>query len=146
MVNVIKKDGRVKPFRKEKIINNLKSTQRYFDFEFKRDIEDIAQAIENRVNEFEDVHSSDIFNIIKEKLKDDAVVLSAFKQYKDLEQEKLNQFSDTQYQLDRLENKDKEVVNENGNKDSRTFVTQRDLTASVIAKSKGIKYFSENLE
>ena len=96
MVNVIKKDGRIKPFRKEKIMNNLKSTQRYFNFEFKRDIEDIAQAIENKVNECEDIHSLDIFNIIKEELKDDAVVLSAFKQYKDLEQEKLDQFLDTQ--------------------------------------------------
>lgn len=146
MVNVIKKDGRVKPFRKEKIMNNLKSTQRYFNFEFKRDLEDIAQAIDNKVNEFEYIYSSDIFDIIKEELKDDAVVLSAFKQYKDLEQEKIDQFSDTQYQLDRLENKDKEVINENGNKDSRTFVTQRDLTASVIAKSKGIKQFSEKVQ
>lgn len=146
MTQVIKKDGRIQPFRKEKILNNLKSTQRYFNFDFKREIDDIAESVSNRVNKYSKISGEQIFNIIEDELKDDLLVLSAFKQYKKLEQKRLDEFMDTEHQLNRLTMKDKTVINENGNKDSRTFVTQRDLTASAVAKSKGIREFSEKVQ
>lgn len=36
-------------------------------------------------------------------------------------------------------NKDQSVVNENANKDSNVFNTQRDLTAGIVGKSIGLK-------
>ena len=43
------------------------------------------------------------------------------------------------YNVARLVNRDKSVVNENANKDSRVFSTQRDLTAGAVAKAIGLK-------
>ncbi len=41
--------------------------------------------------------------------------------------------------LTKLLNKDQTVVNENANKDSDVFNTQRDLTAGIVGKSIGLK-------
>ena len=49
------------------------------------------------------------------------------------------QKQDVNYNVARLVNRDKSVVNENANKDSRVFSTQRDLTASAVAKAIGLK-------
>lgn len=43
------------------------------------------------------------------------------------------------YNVSRLVNRDESVVNENANKDSRVFSTQRDLTAGAVAKAIGLK-------
>ncbi|QUH16932.1 anaerobic ribonucleoside-triphosphate reductase [Lacticaseibacillus rhamnosus] len=49
------------------------------------------------------------------------------------------QKQDVNYNVARLVNRDKSVVNENANKDSRVFSTQRDLTAGAVAKAIGLK-------
>ena len=49
------------------------------------------------------------------------------------------QKQDVHYNVARLVNRDKSVVNENANKDSRVFSTQRDLTAGAVAKAIGLK-------
>ena len=49
------------------------------------------------------------------------------------------QKQDVNYNVARLVNRDKRVVNENANKDSRVFSTQRDLTAGAVAKAIGLK-------
>ncbi len=41
----------------------------------------------------------------------------------------------------KLLNKDQAVVNENANKDSDVFNTQRDLTAGIVGKSIGLQIF-----
>ena len=46
---------------------------------------------------------------------------------------------DVNYNVSRLVNRDESVVNENANKDSRVFSTQRDLTAGAVAKAIGLK-------
>ncbi|HHJ8164796.1 TPA: anaerobic ribonucleoside-triphosphate reductase, partial [Streptococcus pyogenes] len=43
------------------------------------------------------------------------------------------------FSIDKLINKDQTVVNENANKDSDVFNTQRDLTAGIVGKSIGLK-------
>ncbi|MFK8243188.1 MULTISPECIES: anaerobic ribonucleoside-triphosphate reductase [unclassified Facklamia] len=49
------------------------------------------------------------------------------------------QASDLNYQIQQLTQKEQTIVNENANKDSRVFNTQRDLSAGVIAKAVGLK-------
>lgn len=49
------------------------------------------------------------------------------------------QKQDVNYNVAKLVNRDKSVVNENANKDSRVFSTQRDLTAGAVAKAVGLK-------
>lgn len=48
-----------------------------------------------------------------------------------------------QHQLGRLN--DVKVLNENGNKDSRTFIVQRDILAGTITKAKGLQMFPEDI-
>ncbi|MDV4542775.1 anaerobic ribonucleoside-triphosphate reductase, partial [Enterococcus faecium] len=46
---------------------------------------------------------------------------------------------DINFSIEKLINKDQTVVNENANKDSNVFNTQRDLTAGIVGKSIGLK-------
>ncbi|HHJ7602797.1 TPA: anaerobic ribonucleoside-triphosphate reductase, partial [Streptococcus pyogenes] len=50
-----------------------------------------------------------------------------------------SQATDINFSIDKLINKDQTVVNENANKDSDVFNTQRDLTAGIVGKSIGLK-------
>ncbi|MDK7197936.1 anaerobic ribonucleoside-triphosphate reductase [Actinotignum sanguinis] len=50
------------------------------------------------------------------------------------------QAMDISRSLDKLMQRDKTVVNENANKDSTVFNTQRDLTAGAVAKAYALKY------
>ena len=50
-----------------------------------------------------------------------------------------SQATDINFSIDKLLNKDQTVVNENANKDSEVFNTQRDLTAGIVGKSIGLK-------
>ena len=47
--------------------------------------------------------------------------------------------TDINVSIGKLINKDQTVVNENANKDSDVFNTQRDLTAGIVGKSIGLK-------
>lgn len=47
--------------------------------------------------------------------------------------------TDINFTIDKLLKKDRTVVNENANKDSDVFNTQRDLTAGIVGKSIGLK-------
>ncbi|MEG2603018.1 MAG: anaerobic ribonucleoside-triphosphate reductase, partial [Carnobacterium sp.] len=47
--------------------------------------------------------------------------------------------TDINFTIEKLINKDRSVVNENANKDSEVFNTQRDLTAGIVGKSMGLK-------
>ncbi len=47
--------------------------------------------------------------------------------------------TDINFSIHKLLNKDQAVVNENANKDSDVFNTQRDLTAGIVGKSIGLQ-------
>src|SRR5699024_6195127 len=46
---------------------------------------------------------------------------------------------DVNHMIEQLINKESAVVNENANKDSNVFNTQRDLTAGIVGKALGLK-------
>ena len=60
------------------------------------------------------------------------------------EQEWLKQ-TDTKNRLERLVHKDPTIVNENANKDSDVFSTQRDLTAGTVGKTVGLTMMPEHI-
>lgn len=46
---------------------------------------------------------------------------------------------DIEKQLNRLVERDRTLINENANKDSNVFNTQRDLTAGIVSRSRGVR-------
>ena len=60
-------------------------------------------------------------------------------------QEKFVKATDIDYQINRLISKDKDVVNENANKDSNTYSTRRDLIAGQVSRAKGISMLPEKV-
>ena len=53
--------------------------------------------------------------------------------------------TDINFSIHKLLNKDQEVVNENANKDSDVFNTQRDLTAGIVGKSIGLQMLPKHV-
>lgn len=145
MTVVVKKDGRKTPFYIEKVGSNLDSAERVFGVTFKESKEDILYRINQRVSEHEEIQSREVFNIIESELEDEPLVLLAFKEFKRIEQENITNATDLDYQLKRFHNKDKSIMNENGNKDSRTYMTQRDLLYGTVAKAKGLMIYPEEV-
>lgn len=145
MTLVIKKDGRKTPFYVEKIESNLESSERVFGITFKEDKEDIISRIKEDILKYKEIKSSEVFKIIEKHLEDEPLVLIAFKDFKRKEQEDINKATDTEYQISRLDEKDRDVLNENGNKDSRTAMTQRDLLSGALIKEKSLMMYPEDV-
>ena len=145
MTLVIKKDGRKTPFYIEKIESNLDSAERVFGISFKEDKKTIISRINKDVSEYDEIKSSEVFNIIEKHLEGEPLVLIAFKEFKRKEQEVINKATDIDYQTKRLDRKDKDVLNENGNKDSRTAMTQRDLLSGSLIKAKSLMMYPEDV-
>ncbi|MFT8410811.1 MAG: anaerobic ribonucleoside-triphosphate reductase [Schleiferilactobacillus perolens] len=100
---------------------------------------DVVAKIQDRYTT--DVEISEIQNIVEQSLINDGKYdwAESYTQYRLQQDLKRKQRRDVNFQIDRLLNKDKTVVNENANKDSRVFSTQRDLTAGAVAKAIGLK-------
>lgn len=133
-INVIKQSGQMEKFRPEKIANTLSHFE--IDSEVLEELfiailESCQQAI---------ISTKQIAEIITDHLVDfdlhDAAGL-----YQAKGQEKAANYHeqmDVQEKLEQFRNGDKQVLNENANKDSRVFNTTRDLTAGVSAKAIGL--------
>lgn len=145
MTTVIKKDGRRTPFYIEKIISNLESAERVFGVVFKESKEKIIGNIYSKISQYEEIESTKIFEIVEKELADEPLVLLAFKEFKRIEQIKIDEATDLNNQLERFHYKDKNIMNENGNKDSRTAMTQRDLLSGTVSKVQGLKEYPEDV-
>ncbi|WP_027108380.1 anaerobic ribonucleoside-triphosphate reductase [Lacticigenium naphthae] len=144
---VIKRDGKKQLYSTNKLILSLSKLLK----EDKKAIEKIKMIIEKEV-EF----------LVKEQGKISAVQLSTiictslenggFKDargsYEKFQRDKQQNFDNNrnvQYKIAELEAKEATVVNENANKDSRIFNTQRDLTAGVVSKTMGLKRLPDHV-
>lgn len=141
MTMVIKKDGRKTPFYIEKIISNLDSAERVFDVTFKNSKREIIYNIQQRVRAYDIIKSEQIFAIVAEELENEPLILLAFKEFKNQEQKQIDNSSSLNVQLGRFHSKDKNIMNENGNKDSRTAMTQRELLAGTVSKTEGLNMY-----
>lgn len=93
-------------------------------------------------DEFGEIEVEEIQEIVKDKLlefsglKD---VAKAYIEYATMRKTLRDSEMDLVSRINRLVNGDKELNNENANKDSKTFSTKRDLMAGQVAKVEGLK-------
>lgn len=145
-MKIIKKDGRVVDYREEKILMDLDSSERVFNIKFGGDKNKIAREVTNKVkNEPTSITTSELNKHVEEALSEYPAVLSAFREYKSIQQEELDKALNVEHQIKLLEERDKSIINENGNKDSRLFGTQRELLSGSVSKAKGLGMLPEKV-
>ena len=143
-ISVIKRDGRSVKFDSSKIFEALQ----------KAGDEIVPPASEERIAEICDRVVHEIFTRFTDNVKiyeiqsivehllmelgetKWAEVYTTYRTQRDLERSKA---TDINFTIEKLINKDQTVVNENANKDSDVFNTQRDLTAGAVSKAIGLK-------
>ena len=147
MIKVRKRNGDTIPFHKERIYKSVyrccvngksgKTAEQSHKF---------AEKITNQV--IEEVNNigqplyevEEIQNIVLNKLVNQNKVISHdYLEYKTNRDLKRMENRDLKKQVQRLQKKDKAIVNENANKDSEVFNTQRDLTAGLVSKAIGLE-------
>jgi len=101
--------------------------------------EKIVAEITHRFSQ--DVKIYEIQNIVEHELlnANEYAIAKAYISYRTQRDFDRSQATDINFTIDKLLNKDQTVVNENANKDSDVFNTQRDLTAGIVGKSIGLK-------
>ena len=144
-LKVIKRDGRVVDFDENKIINAIQKAYNEICNETTKqlDLNKIIRSIKNEINDRFDknIKIYELQNIIEHELikigeHQLAKTYINYRTNKDLIRE--SQF-DLNKSINQLVNKEQTIVNENANKDSNLFNTQRDLTAGAVGKSIGLK-------
>lgn len=149
-IKVIKRDGRVVKFNKKKIYNAIeKAVESVFNNNNTVDIKKITKQVSNEIaNRFkEDIKIYEIQNIIENTLLSfgEEAVYKEYVNYrveKNIERERS---LDINKAIEKLVNRDKNIVNENANKDSLIFNTQRDLTSGTVAKAIGLKMLPKHV-
>ena len=149
-IKVIKRDGRVVKFNKKKIYNAIeKAVKSVFNENNTVDIKKITKQVSNEIaNRFkEDIKIYEIQNIIEHTLLsfEEEVVYKEYVNYrveKNIERERS---LDINKAIEKLVNRDENIVNENANKDSLIFNTQRDLTSGTVAKAIGLKMLPKHV-
>ncbi|ANZ99618.1 anaerobic ribonucleoside-triphosphate reductase [Carnobacterium divergens] len=146
-VFVIKRDSRVVPFDDQKIYDALMKAEAQLNGkitpEVKAEIQEIVYKIDQEITDRfqKDIKIYEIQNIVEHILIAEKKVALAehyinYRANRDFERTKA---TDINFTIEKLINKDRSVVNENANKDSEVFNTQRDLTAGIVGKSMGLK-------
>ncbi|HEP3732288.1 TPA: anaerobic ribonucleoside-triphosphate reductase [Streptococcus pyogenes] len=145
-IKVIKRDGRLVNFDSTKIYSallkaSMKVTRMSPLVEAKLEaISDriIAEIIERFPT---NIKIYEIQNIVEHKLlaANEYAIAKEYINYRTQRDFARSQATDINFSIDKLINKDQTVVNENANKDSDIFNTQRDLTAGIVGKSIGLK-------
>ncbi|MFB0698182.1 anaerobic ribonucleoside-triphosphate reductase [Streptococcus pyogenes] len=145
-IKVIKRDGRLVNFDSTKIYSallkaSMKVTRMSPLVEAKLEaISDriIAEIIERFPT---NIKIYEIQNIVEHKLlaANEYAIAKEYINYRTQRDFARSQATDINFSIDKLVNKDQTVVNENANKDSDVFNTQRDLTAGIVGKSIGLK-------
>lgn len=145
-VKVIKRDGRIVAFKPDKIFNAiLKAVRELFGEispEHRTQVEQIVEQVENEImNRFKaNIQIYDIQRIIEHELIANqlANIAKTYTNYR-LERDIQRRMQlDMTHRIEALQAQEHTIVNENANKDSRVFNTQRDLTAGVLAKTVGL--------
>lgn len=136
-LTVQKRDGRKEKFNLNKMIFSLKRSGHH-------NADDKIAEISNRIfqaNEDSMIKSNSIKEIISSVNQRDTEDKFA-KKISQIEEKATN----LEYQVNLLRSRNSQIVNENANKDSRVFNTQRDLTAGVLSKVVGLDLLPERVK
>lgn len=145
-IKVIKRDGRSVNFEAEKIYNALLKASNNV-IKLSPLVEAKLETISNNIiaeiiDRFkDDVKIYEIQNIVEHELlaANEYAIAQEYINYRTKRDFARSQATDINFTIDKLLNKDQTIVNENANKDSEVFNTQRDLTAGIVGKSIGLK-------
>lgn len=148
---VVKRDGRTVKFNEGRIVRAVGRAEK----DATGAKTDLGEIIAERVKRFVVKHYSDtgrvdiakLQSIVEQELmksfaKNVARNYIEFRSLRDAERE---QETNINVRLKKLQERDKTIVNENANKDSRTFSTQRDLTAGTVAKAEGLNILPKHV-
>lgn len=148
-VVVLKKDGRRMPYRPTKILNDLKSAERVFGVHFNAPkpaiVDDVTTRVRANLDETGAIRSDKLFTLVEAALAESPTVLAAFREYKNHQDAAIANSTSVSYAISRVIEKDAKVMAENGNKDSRTFTTQREILAGSVTKAKGLEMYPEDI-
>lgn len=145
-MTVIKRDGRQVPFDSDKIYQALlRASNEVIAMSplIESKLEGIAERVVAEIyDRFKDnIKIYEIQNIVEHELLQagEYAIAKAYINYRTSRDFDRARAMDINFTIDKLLNKDQTVVNENANKDSDVFNTQRDLTAGIVGKSIGLK-------
>lgn len=145
-IKVIKRDGRSVNFEAEKIYNallkasnNVTKLSPLVEAKLETISNNIIAEIIDRFKD--DIKIYEIQNIVEHELlaANEYAIAQEYINYRTKRDFARSQATDINFTIDKLLNKDQTIVNENANKDSEVFNTQRDLTAGIVGKSIGLK-------
>lgn len=146
-LSVIKRDGRLVKFDDQKIYEALVKAEKQVNGELTAEAQQEIQAIIHKIDQEiverfpKDIKIYEIQNIVEHILLSEQKIKLAdhYINYRAKRDFDRTQATDINFTIEKLINKDRSVVNENANKDSEVFNTQRDLTAGIVGKSMGLK-------
>ncbi|EHQ8833302.1 anaerobic ribonucleoside-triphosphate reductase [Enterococcus faecalis] len=146
-IKVVKRDGRLVTFDDQKIYDALiKAEQKIHDQvtplthqKVQSIVADVNREIVERFTN--NVKIYEIQNIVEHTLlsNNEYALAEEYIHYRTQRDFERSKATDINVSIGKLINKDQNVVNENANKDSDVFNTQRDLTAGIVGKSIGLK-------
>lgn len=143
-ITVLKRDGRSVAFDQEKIFAALGRANQELQHPISQPalagIRDAVLAeIARRFSQ--DIQIYEIQNVVEQELlkAHQYELAEKYIQYRTQRDFRRHQAMDINFEIHKLLSKDQAVVNENANKDSDVFNTQRDLTAGIVGKSIGLK-------
>ncbi|MDV4420881.1 anaerobic ribonucleoside-triphosphate reductase [Enterococcus faecium] len=146
-MKVIKRDGRHVDFDEQKINEALIKAEKKIHGSLSpltyEKIQMIAGLVVQEIKSrfAENVKIYEIQNIVEHILleKNEYELAEEYINYRTKRDFARSKATDINFSIEKLINKDQTVVNENANKDSNVFNTQRDLTAGIVGKSIGLK-------
>lgn len=146
-IKVIKRDGREVHFDDQKVFDALvKASQKVKGALTplqQRRLETIVERVDSEISERfpSNVKIYEIQNIVEHVLleNNEYEIAEEYINYRARRDFSRSKATDINFTIGKLINKDQSVVNENANKDSNVFNTQRDLTAGIVGKSIGLK-------
>ena len=146
-MKVVKRDGRLVDFDDQKIYDALLKAERKITGSVtpmaEARIQNVMSLITSEIaSRFKkDIKIYEIQNIVEHMLLDQQEydLAKEYINYRTNRDFERSQATDINFTIGKLLGKDQAVVNENANKDSDVFNTQRDLTAGIVGKSIGLK-------
>ncbi|WP_262361007.1 anaerobic ribonucleoside-triphosphate reductase, partial [Enterococcus raffinosus] len=146
-IKVVKRDGRHTAFDDQKIYDALIKAETKIkgsvDPLAHERIQSIVERVDAEISErfTSDIKIYEIQNIVEHTLLEhnEYELAEEYINYRTRRDFQRSKATDINFTIGKLINKDQTVVNENANKDSDVFNTQRDLTAGIVGKSIGLK-------
>lgn len=139
-----KRDGRKQDYDPQKIEKALRQANNQLGLTYsKEQIQQVTNEVHEKIvsDELSFVETSDIDYVVLEVLDlyGYDYLSEAYIQRREQKEQERSDRRDVNIMIRQLLGKEKTVVNENANKDSEVFNTQRDLTAGIVGKALGLK-------